>query len=191
MKFIDTLNEHIIASNLLSSMDNNINQASKMIADTLIANNKLFTCGNGGSAADSQHFAAELMVRYKKNRKPYPCIALSTDTSIITACSNDFNFDDIFSRQLLALGNPNDTLIAFSTSGKSPNVLNALITASSLNMNIILLSGQLDSDTHLKSNIIDNKGFLLLDVPLNNTARIQECHQIIYHHFCAYIDENL
>ena len=184
MNFNNTLSEHIITSNTLIHLSDNIQLASEMIANTFNNGNKIFTCGNGGSAADSQHLAAEFMVRYKKDRKPLPCIALSTDTSILTACANDFNYNDIFSRQLLALANDNDTLIAFSTSGKSPNVLNAMATASSLNMNVILLSGHLGWSTN-----IDNlKGFLLLEVQSNNTARVQECHQIIYHYFCEYID---
>lgn len=188
MNFNNTLTEHINTSNTLIHLSDNIQLASEMIANTFNNGNKIFICGNGGSAADSQHLAAEFMVRYKKDRKPLPCIALSTDTSILTACANDFNYTDIFSRQLLALANDNDTLIAFSTSGKSPNVLNAMTTASSLNMNVILLSGQLDADSFLKTNIDNLKGFLLLDVQSYNTARVQECHQIIYHYFCEYID---
>lgn len=188
MMFTNTLTEHINTSNTLIQLSDNIQLASEMIANTFNNGNKIFTCGNGGSAADSQHLAAEFMVRYKKDRQPLPCIALSTDTSILTACANDYDYNDIFSIQLLALANDNDTLIAFSTSGKSPNVLNAMATASSLNMNIILLSGQLDADSFLKTNIANLKGFLLLDVQSNNTARVQECHQIIYHYFCEYID---
>ena len=188
MNFNNTLTEHINTSNTLIHLSDNIQLASDMIANTFNNSNKIFTCGNGGSAADSQHLAAEFMVRYKKDRKPLPCIALSTDTSILTACANDFNYNDIFSRQLLALANDNDTLIAFSTSGKSPNVLNAIATAISLNMQVILLTGQLDADSYLKSNIDNLNGCLLLEIQSNNTARVQECHQIIYHYFCEYID---
>lgn len=188
MKFNDTLEQHLITSNLLSNYDAEIESASKIIADTFLNGNKIFTCGNGGSAADSQHLAAEFMVRYKKDRKPLPCIALSTDTSNITACANDYKYEDIFSRQLLALGNANDCLIAFSTSGKSPNVIKAISTAISLNMKVILLTGHIDNDSYIKTNMNNLNGCLLLDVPSTITARVQECHQIIYHYFCEYID---
>lgn len=188
MKFNDTLEQHLITSNLLSNYDAEIESASKIIADTFLNGNKIFTCGNGGSAADSQHLAAEFMVRYKKDRKPLPCIALSTDTSNITACANDYKYEDIFSRQLLALGNASDCLIAFSTSGKSPNVIKAISTAISLNMKVILLTGHIDNDSYIKTNMNNLNGCLLLDVPSTITARVQECHQIIYHYFCEYID---
>jgi D-sedoheptulose 7-phosphate isomerase len=188
MSFANTLNEHIITSNNLIYIHDNINTASEIIANTFQNGNKVFTIGNGGSAADAQHLAAEFMVRYKKDRQPLPAISLSTDTSIITACANDYKYEDVFSRQLLALGHDNDCLIAFSTSGKSLNVLNAITTATSLNMNVILLSGQLDNDSYLKNNMNNINSFILLEVLSTNTARVQECHQIIYHYFCEYID---
>jgi phosphoheptose isomerase len=190
MSFAYTLNEHIIASNTLIHLYDNINRATEMIANTFKTGNKVITIGNGGSAADAQHLAAEFMVRFKKDRQPLPAISLSTDTSIITACANDYKYEDIFSRQLLALGHDSDCLIAFSTSGKSPNVINAIGTAISLGMNVILLSGKLNEDSFfLKTNINNLNGCVLLEVDSYNTARIQECHQIIYHYFCEYIDK--
>lgn len=147
----------------------------------LSKNHKLLICGNGGSAADAQHFAAELCGRYVKERKAFPAIALTTDTSAITAIGNDYGFDQIFSRQVEALGQPEDVLIVISTSGNSENCCRAVSTARRQNLYTIGLlgrdGGKLGSMVH-EAHI----------VPSVTTARIQEVHEMILHFWCEVID---
>ena len=138
--------------------------------------------GNGGSAADAQHMAAELIGRFKIDRKSIPAIALTTDTSVITSISNDFDFNEIFSRQCEALVNKNDVVIAISTSGNSSNIINGIIKAKEKNSFVIGLTGS--SGGKLKSEVD-----LLLDVQSNDTARIQEGHRIIIHSLCQLIEK--
>lgn len=140
-------------------------------------------CGNGGSAADAQHFAAELSGRYKKERKALAGIALTTDTSALSAIGNDYGFEFVFSRQVEALGNENDVLIGISTSGKSPNVLEALKKAKELNMLCLGLSGK---GGGTMNKLCDHN----LVVPSDDTARIQEMHIVIIHTLCQIIDES-
>jgi D-sedoheptulose 7-phosphate isomerase len=144
---------------------------------------KIMICGNGGSAADAQHIAAEFIVRYKKssNRPPLPCIALTTDSSIITAGGNDLGFEEIFSQQVMALGNPGDVLIGISTSGNSENVLKAVYAANERGINTIGLLG--DKGGSLQG--ICNKSIV---VPSNVTARIQEVHIMIGHIWCEIME---
>jgi|LULK01.1.fsa_nt_gb D-sedoheptulose 7-phosphate isomerase len=155
----------------------------KIITNSLIDGKKLIVCGNGGSAADSQHFVAELVSKFKKVRKPLSAIALTTDSSIITSIANDFSFDQIFSKQIQALGKKGDVLIGISTSGTSTNVLNALKTAKKEKISTILLTGNIKK----QYNYIDLK----IDVPSSSTARIQEIHELIYHSICEIIEGNL
>ena len=141
-------------------------------------------CGNGGSAADAQHLSAELVGRYMKNRKPLASIALTTDTSVITAISNDFSFDEIFSRQIESIGNEGDILYAISTSSKSKNILAALKMAKSLNIKSIGVTG------------IDNSGFMDLcdvsiKVPATRPDRIQEMHIAIGQIICEILETEL
>ena len=154
-----------------------------IITDSLIDGKKLIVCGNGGSAADSQHFVAELVSKFKKIRKPLSAIALTTDSSIITSIANDFSFDQIFSKQIQALGKKGDVLIGISTSGTSTNVLNALKTAKKEKISTILLTGNIKK----QYNYVDLK----IDVPSSSTARIQEIHELIYHSICEIIESNL
>ncbi|EFK9911455.1 D-sedoheptulose 7-phosphate isomerase, partial [Campylobacter jejuni] len=144
---------------------------------------KILICGNGGSAADAQHFAAELSGRYKKERKALAGIALTTDTSALSAIGNDYGFEFVFSRQVEALGNENDVLIGISTSGKSPNVLEALKKAKELNMLCLGLSGK---GGGMMNKLCDYN----LVVPSDDTARIQEMHILIIHTLCQIIDES-
>ncbi|WP_199722929.1 phosphoheptose isomerase [Pusillimonas sp. NJUB218] len=150
----------------------------------LANNNKILACGNGGSAADAQHFIAELVGRFERDRLPLAGIALNTDTSILTAVGNDYGYDHIFERQVTALGQPGDILVAISTSGNSPNVLRSIEAAHDREMMVIALSGKgggkmndvlLDSDIHLC-------------VPHDRTMRIQEVHIILLHALCDGID---
>ena len=180
--FSDVIQEHKQVINQLTGYTPLITAASKLIISTLISGHKILLCGNGGSAADCQHFAAELVIRYHKNRRAYPAIALTTDTSILTAHPNDFSFDSLFSRQVEALGAEGDCLIAFSTSGNSKNIIQASITAKQKNMSIIGLMG--GDGGRLKSHVD-----MPIVIPSTTTARIQEAHMIIYHWWCEMVDE--
>lgn len=145
---------------------------------------KVLVCGNGGSAADAQHFAAELVVRFAKNRMALPAIALTTDTSILTAAGNDFSFDDIFSRQVEAFCQPGDVVIGISTSGNSPNVLKALAKAKELNGVTIAFTGGTGGKLKGTTDIC-------FCAPANVTARMQECHELAIHIICLLVEEAL
>ena len=162
-------------------IEKNILKISKIIKRTLKKNGIIYMAGNGGSATDSQHFVAELLGRYKKNRKPYGAVSLSSDIGTITCIANDFGYENVFSRQLEALGRKKDLLITFSTSGNSKNIINLLKISKKKKIFSICLLG--------------NKGGQskkLCDYPVvidsTNTARIQEMHQVIYHNVCNLID---
>lgn len=144
--------------------------------------NKVVTFGNGGSAADAQHLAAEFVGRYKTDRKSLPAIAFTTDTSIITSIGNDYSFDDIFARQCDSLVNENDVVIAISTSGKSQNVINGVITSKKKGALIIALTGGSGGE-------LQNLSDIVLSAPSDSTPRIQEVHRIIMHIFCEFVDE--
>jgi D-sedoheptulose 7-phosphate isomerase len=145
---------------------------------------KILFLGNGGSAADAQHLATELTIRYKRDRAPIAAIALTTDTSTLTAAGNDFGFDQIFARQVAALGRPGDVLIAISTSGKSPNVLAALRQAKTMGLVTIGFSGRTGGDM---SALVDHT----LLVPSDTTARIQEMHILLGHMLCGALEIEL
>ena len=146
------------------------------------AGNKILIIGNGGSAADSQHFAAELMVRFKKERSPYPAIALTTDSSILTAHGNDYNFKTIFRRQVEALGSKGDCLFALSTSGTSPNIIEAISAAKKKKLFVIGLTG---AEGGKMKDMCD----IIIRVPSDNTARIQENHIFIIHILCQLLEQ--
>ena len=147
----------------------------------LNAGGKLMFFGNGGSASDAQHLATELTVRYKKNRRALAALALTTDTSALTAIGNDFGFDELFSRQIEALGKPGDVAIAITTSGKSPNILKALVQGRRLGLVTVALGGKGGGDLH---DLAD----LLLIVPSDTTARIQEMHILLGQMLCGAIE---
>jgi D-sedoheptulose 7-phosphate isomerase len=154
-----------------------------MAVETLKKGNKILLCGNGGSAADAQHIAAELTGRYKTERMALPAIALTTDTSALTAIGNDYGYDIIFSRQVEALARPGDMLIGISTSGNSQNVLNAFQSARNIGCATMALSGR--DGGRMKSAADFN-----LIVPSDNTPRIQEMHILIGHIICQAIDDS-
>ena len=169
----DTLNsEHIILS---------IERAAKICIESLENENKILLFGNGGSASDAQHIAAELVGRYKNDRKGLAALALTTDTSALTAIGNDFGYSKIFERQIEALANKGDTVIGISTGGSSTNVLNGLLKAKNLGCKTIGFSGRSGGEMN---EICD----LNLVVPAEDTARIQEIHIIIGHTICQLID---
>jgi D-sedoheptulose 7-phosphate isomerase len=186
MKLIkDTLNEiSLNFTNLSEICGEDIYKASKLIISTLKNDGKIIFCGNGGSAADSQHLSAELVGRYLKNRRPLRSLSLTTDTSVITAISNDLSYDEIFSRQLEAVGNKGDVLYAISTSGKSKNILRALKKAKDLNIKTIGITGS-------KSNKFSDLCDLIINVPAVRPDRIQEMHIVVGHIICEIIEKEL
>jgi D-sedoheptulose 7-phosphate isomerase len=160
-----------------------ISDLAGRIIKCLEAGGKVLFFGNGGSAADAQHLAAEFVVRFRLNRKALPAIALTTDTSILTACGNDFGFDTIYARQIEALANKEDVVIGISTSGNSPNVIAALSAAKSKGSLTVTFTGQ-------KSNKCSDIADLAFQAPSSVTARIQECHLLAGHIICELIDEH-
>ena len=151
--------------------------AARLTAAALASGGKVLLCGNGGSAADAQHFAAELTVRLERERKPLAAIALSTDTSAITACANDYDYSEVFSRAVTALGRKGDVLIALSTSGNSPNVLKAANVACEMGIGVVAFTGS-------RGGAIANACDLLINVPATRTMRVQELHELLLHAWC-------
>ncbi|MDR3568726.1 MAG: D-sedoheptulose 7-phosphate isomerase [Syntrophobacteraceae bacterium] len=182
--FYDHLDAHSKTFQRLEGLLPELLQAALWMADAIAGGAKILVCGNGGSAADAQHFAAELVGRFQKERRAWPAIALTTDTSAITAIANDYSFDAIFSRQVEALGRENDLLLAISTSGNSANVLSAIGQCPDLRMKSIALLGK---DGGKISPIAD----LAVTVPSNVTAHIQEAHIFILHLWCAMLEQHL
>ncbi len=158
--------------------------AIKLIVQAFEKGNKLFFFGNGGSAADAQHLAAEFVNRYLMERPPLPAIALTTDTSILTSVSNDFAFNEIFSKQLKALGKKGDIAVGLSTSGNSPNVIRAIETAKEMGMKTVAFTG-MDGGKLFK------KADIALLVPSSSTPRIQETHILIGHILCEMVENRL
>jgi len=156
-------------------------EAAELITKCLSSGGKLLFFGNGGSAADAQHLAAEFVGRFVRERRGLPAIALTTDSSILTAVSNDYGFDRVFARQIEALANAGDLTIAISTSGNSPNVLEAVKAAKERNLRTVGLSGR---DGGTLAQLAD----VTIAVPSTSTARIQECHIAIGHIFCELVD---
>lgn len=156
--------------------------AVELAVNCLRSGGKILICGNGGSAADSQHIAAEMVVRFVRNRKGLPAIALTTDTSILTAGSNDFGFEDVFRKQVEALGLKGDLLIAISTSGRSTNVIRAAEQAKAQGLAVLGLAGG-------AGGALDRLADLVLHVPSADTARIQETHIVIGHLICDMVEK--
>tara|TARA_Y100000590_G_scaffold461333_1_gene622671 strand:- start:3286 stop:3873 length:588 start_codon:yes stop_codon:yes gene_type:complete len=161
------------------------NKFIEIVVKAIKRNKKIILFGNGGSASDAQHIAAELVVKYKKKRKPISAISLSTDTSALTAIGNDFSFNDIFSRQIEAIGQPGDIAIGLTTSGKSKNVLNGLKIAKKKKLISIILTKEKYSN---KEQIKKISNFVL-SVPASETARVQELHILVGHLMCFVLDE--
>lgn len=167
-----------------NTLPNQISKAAAVVLEAIDRGNTVFLCGNGGSAADAQHIAAEFTGRFVKERRALPAVALTTDTSALTAIGNDYGFESVYSRQIEALGRPGDLLIAISTSGESENVLAAVRKANEKSMVTIGLSGK--NGGRMSALCAHN-----LIVPSNTTARIQEAHILIGHIFCEAVDERL
>lgn len=164
-----------------------IADAAACIADAIMSGGKILSCGNGGSAGDAQHFSSEMLNRFERERPGLPAIALTTDASTVTSIANDFQFADIFARQIRALGNPGDVLLAFSTSGNSHNILNGIDAAHERDMRVILVSGK-DGGQAAASML---EGDIELRVPSFSTARVQESHLVVIHCLCDLVDAHL
>lgn len=181
-KIIDIFNESRLLIDLtLNENLNKILEISDVIYNCFKNGNKVLMFGNGGSAADSQHIAAEFVNRFKIERSPLPVLSLTTDTSIITSISNDYDYSDIFAKQIRAFGKPGDVAIGISTSGNSPNVSKGINIANILGLKTISFTGN-DGGDLLRLSIHS------INVPSSNTARIQEMHILIGHTICELID---
>jgi len=176
-----SLEEHLATINLVLEIKPTIAEMAGKLIGTLSRGGKILICGNGGSAADSQHFAAELVGRFEKERRGLPAIALTTDTSILTAIGNDYGFDRVFSRQVEALATPTDLLIGISTSGNSENVLQAIAAAKEIGCVTCGLTGR---DGGKIAGAVD----LNINIPVQRTARAQEAHLTILHILCELIE---
>jgi D-sedoheptulose 7-phosphate isomerase len=164
-----------------------IARAAGLFTDCLFADGKILSCGNGGSAADAQHFAAELVGRFERERPELPAIALSTDTSLLTAVANDYSFEQVFAKQVRALGGKGDVLLAISTSGNSANVVAAMQAAQEREMHVVALTGKGGG----RMAELLGPGDVHLCVPHDRTARIQEVHLLTIHCLCDAIDATL
>ena len=180
-QFADSAQTKLDASEMLAAP---IAEAAEAMVGSLLGNGKILACGNGGSAADAQHFAAELVGRFEMERQGLAAIALTTDSSIMTAVANDYGYNTVFERQVRALGHPGDVLLAISTSGNSPSIVEAITAAHDNEMRVVALTGKgggqigellRDTDIHVC-------------VPSDRTARIQEVHLLTIHCLCDGID---
>ncbi|MDH5655719.1 MAG: SIS domain-containing protein [Spirochaetia bacterium] len=191
----DLIENHIrsgisIRNQILEQQTDMIEKAALLMTESLENHKKLLFCGNGGSAADAQHIAAELLIRYKGNhtRPSLPALSLAADSSAITAAGNDFGADQIFSRQIEGLGNEGDTLIAITTSGNSQNILNAVTAAKKKKLKVILLTGQ-NGGKIIKHHSDDLD--LSIVISSEETALIQEAHIMIGHILCSLIEKKM
>ena len=164
-----------------------IERAAQMMVNTLLNGGKILTCGNGGSAGDAQHFSSELLNRFERERPSLPAIALTTDSSTITSIANDYSYQEVFSKQIRALGQPGDVLLAISTSGNSGNVMQAIQAAHDREMQVVALTGR---DGGAMASLLLPED-VEIRVPARSTARIQEVHLLAIHCLCDLIDRQL
>lgn len=164
-----------------------IASAADLVLQCILRDGKVLSCGNGGSAADAQHFSSEMVNRFELDRPGLPAIALTTDTSTLTSIANDFAFEEVFARQVTTLGQPGDVLLAISTSGTSPNILAAAEAARARDMTVIALTGR--DGGKLAEQLSDRD--VLICVPADSTARIQEVHLLTIHCLCDAVDSAL
>ena len=189
MDLISRINQHFTDSahlklQAMGLLAEPLASASERMVQCLMKEGKILSCGNGGSAADAQHFAAELLNRFEIERPPLAAMALSTDTSTLTSIANDYDFNDVFSKQVRALGQPGDLLLAISTSGNSPNVMQAVHAAHDRQMDVIALTGKKGG----KIAALLGPNDVHICVPADRTARIQEVHLLCLHCMCDAID---
>jgi len=182
--FAESVSIKQAAANVLAPA---IVRAGQLMAQSLLNDGKIFSCGNGGSAADSQHFSSELLNRFEMERPGLPAIALTTDSSTLTAIANDYAYEEIFAKQISALGQQKDVLLAISTSGNSENVNRAIVAAHERSISIVALSGR--DGGAMAALLSDND--VEIRVPAERTARIQEVHLVVIHCLCDLIDRTL
>ena len=173
-----------LATTVADTMGSDLEQALSMVRETVTGGGTLFFCGNGGSAADAQHMATEYVVRYARNRRAYPAIALTTDTSLLTAAANDMGFASVFARQVEALARSGDLLVIHSTSGNSPNVLKAAAAARNKGVRILAFSARDGGELRA---VADH----CVIVPTSRTDRAQELHLCIEHLICDFVEREL
>lgn len=181
------IQEHIATAELIRDGEHfelDLEKAVTLMYESITNGGKILFAGNGGSAADAQHFAAELVGRYKKERKGYPAIALTTDTSILTAWTNDYEYDTVFSRQIEALGKKGDVFVGISTSGNSKNIIKAVEEARKQGIKVVLFLGK-------DGGVLGKEGDVSLIVPSQNTPRIQEVHMLFLHSICEELENKL
>jgi D-sedoheptulose 7-phosphate isomerase len=179
-----SLNDSIAAIRALFDLEAKVTLAADLLRAILLSGRKVLVCGNGGSASDSAHLAAELACRFVSDRRPYPAICLTGDGALITAIGNDYSFAELFARQVQAFGSSGDLLVALTTSGKSENVKRALVQAKELGLKSIALLG-------LDGGFCRGLADVELLIPLQVTARIQEAHKVVIHLLCELVEPDL
>lgn len=179
--FEDSIKTKQLAAETLPAV---IDAAGQRMVQALLSDHKILSCGNGGSAGDAQHFSSELLNRFERERPSLPAIALTTDTATLTAIANDYSYNEVFSKQIRALGNDGDILLAISTSGNSSNVIQAIQAAHDRGMSVIALTGR-DGGNMVSLLETDD---IEIRVAVNSTARIQEVHLLVIHSLCDFID---
>jgi len=182
--FHDSIDTKVKASEVLPRV---IASAGQLMVNALLNDGKILSCGNGGSAGDAQHFSSELLNRFERERPSLPAIALTTDSSTVTSIANDYSYNEIFSKQIRALGTDRDVLLAISTSGNSANVIQAIQAAHDRGMKVVALTGR---DGGNMSSLMHPED-VEIRVPAQSTARIQEVHLLAIHCLCDYIDRQL
>ena len=192
MELADRISQHFqdsiaVKQQSLEVLIEPIHLAGEAMVNSLLNNGKILSCGNGGSAGDAQHFSAELLNRFEKERPGLPAMALTTDSSTLTAIANDYSYEEIFSKQVSALGQAGDVLLAISTSGNSANVAAAMKAAQEREMLTVVLSG---NDGGTMAGLLGEQD-IEIRVPSNRTARIQEVHLVVIHCLCDFIDTQL
>lgn len=192
MELTERISQHFLDSiavkqKSINELVNPIHRAGEAMVQSLLNNGKILSCGNGGSAGDAQHFSAELLNRFEKERPGLPAMALTTDSSTLTAIANDYSYEEIFSKQVSALGQAGDVLLAISTSGNSANVAAAMRAAQERDMTLVVLSG---NDGGSIAALV-NEQDIEIRVPSTRTARIQEVHLLVIHCLCDFIDTQL
>jgi D-sedoheptulose 7-phosphate isomerase len=192
MELADRIGQHFqdsiaVKQRSLEVLIEPIHLAGEAMVNSLLNNGKILSCGNGGSAGDAQHFSAELLNRFEKERPGLPAMALTTDSSTLTAIANDYSYEEIFSKQVSALGQAGDVLLAISTSGNSANVAAAMKAAQERQMLTVVLSG---NDGGTMAGLLGEQD-IEIRVPSNRTARIQEVHLVVIHCLCDFIDTQL